>query len=79
MLQRSANNAPVSRPRHTRALGQLLLSQLAEQTDDTATDTTHHLLLKNPWPAGMLQGTVNWYNGGLGAWVNASGQNMHWG
>jgi hypothetical protein len=51
----------------------------AEQTDETATDTTHHLLLKNPWPGGMLQGTVNWYNGGLGAWVNASGQNMHWG
>src|SRR5262249_44662482 len=51
----------------------------AEQTDDTATDTTHKVLLKNPWPGGMLQGTVNWYNGGLCAWASASGQNMHWG
>ena len=50
----------------------------AEKTDDFGTDTTHKLLLNNPWPNGMQKASVNWYNKGMGVWENISGQNMHW-
>jgi len=51
----------------------------AEQTDDESKASAHKLDLKNPWPGGMQTGTVFWYNGGLGSWASANGQNMHWG